>query len=137
MEQRLSRPLVEAVQRRDRDLASQLRRAISSISLNFAEGFGCTGGSARARFETARGSLNEAKTGIQLAVAWRYVSRADADAAAVVEALHALGGRVYGSYTNRSHFELLTLQQGPSYLRQGVAPESNLMRYLPRDDLGW
>jgi hypothetical protein len=58
------------VQRRDRDLASQLRRAISSIALNLAEGLGCTGGSARARFETARGSLNEAKTGIQVAVAW-------------------------------------------------------------------
>jgi len=90
----LARPLVDAVQRRDRDLASQLRRAISSIALNLAEGFGCTGGSARARFETARGSLNEAKTGIQVAVAWGYVSRADA--APVVEALHALGGRVYG-----------------------------------------
>ena len=51
-----ARPLVEAIQRRDRDLASQLRRAISSVALNLAEGFGCTGGCARARFETARGS---------------------------------------------------------------------------------
>ena len=90
----LARPLVEAVQRRDRDLASQLRRAISSVALNLAEGLGCTGGTARTRFETARGSLNEAKTGIQVAVAWGYVSRADA--VAVLEALHALGGRVYG-----------------------------------------
>jgi len=36
----LARPLIEAVYRRDRDLALQLRRAISSVALNLAEGFG-------------------------------------------------------------------------------------------------
>jgi four helix bundle protein len=90
----LCRPLVEAVQRKDRDLASQLRRAISSITLNLAEGFGCTQGHARLRFETALGSLNEAQAGIQLALAWGYVSNA-----AVADALAAmsrLGGRIVG-----------------------------------------
>ncbi len=90
----LARPLIEAVYRRDRDLASQLRRAISSVALNLAEGFGCTGGSARARFETARGSLNEAQTGIRIAVAWRYVSQAAASE--LLESMHSLGGRVFG-----------------------------------------
>jgi four helix bundle protein len=33
----LARPVVETVQRKDRDLASQLRRAISSVALNLAE----------------------------------------------------------------------------------------------------
>jgi four helix bundle protein len=89
-----ARSLVEAIQRRDRDLASQLRRAISSVALNLAEGFGCTGGCARARFETARGSLNEAHAGVRVAVAWRYVSQAAADE--VLESIHALGGRVFG-----------------------------------------
>ena len=36
----LARPLVEAIARRDRDLASQVRRAFSSVGLNVAEGAG-------------------------------------------------------------------------------------------------
>ncbi len=90
----LCRPIVEAVQRRDRDLASQLRRAISSITLNLAEGFGAAKGNSRLRFETALGSLNEAQAGIQVALAWGYVSNA-----ATVDALGAmsrLGGRIAG-----------------------------------------
>ncbi len=47
------RPLLDAVQRRDRDLASQLRRALSSVPLNLAEGFGLRGGNSRLRFQSA------------------------------------------------------------------------------------
>ena len=90
----LARPLVEAIQRKDRDLASQLRRAVSSIALNTAEGFGTAPGNARLRFQTARGSLNEAQAGIRVAVAWGYVS--DAAASDVLQSLHTLGGRIYG-----------------------------------------
>ncbi len=90
----LARPLVEVVQRKDRDLASQLRRAISSIALNLAEGLASAGGNARLRFETARGSLNEAQTAIRVAVAWGYVS--DDAARHVLESMNVLGGRVYG-----------------------------------------
>ena len=89
-----SRPLVEGIQRKDRDLANQLRRAISSIALNLAEGFGNSSGNSRLRFESARGSLNEAQAGIRVAVAWGYVSQSATDA--VLESMHALGGRVYG-----------------------------------------
>src|SRR6185295_20305042 len=52
-----ARPLVAAVARRDRDLASQIRRALSSVALNLSEGFGSASGNARLRFESARGSL--------------------------------------------------------------------------------
>ena len=99
----MARPLVETIQRKDRDLASwffnhssasQLRRAISSVVLNLAEGFGTAQGNSRLRFETARGSLNEAQAGIRVAVAWGYVSHASASP--VVESMHCLGGRVYG-----------------------------------------
>jgi len=90
----LSGPLVEAVQRRDRELASQLRRSISSISLNLAEAFGTTAGNARLRFQTALGSLNEAETAIRVAIAWGYFKQEAARPA--LESLHVLGGRVVG-----------------------------------------
>jgi len=90
----LSRPLVEAVQRRDRDLASQLRRAISSISLNLAEGFGNAAGNSRLRFQSALGSLNEAETALRVAIAWGYFS---ADAAlGTFASIKSLGGRIVG-----------------------------------------
>ena len=90
----LSRPLLEVVQRKDRDLASQLRRAISSIALNLSEGFGAGAGNARLRFESALGSLNEAKTAIRVAAAWGYFASQAAQPA--IEELNVLGGRIAG-----------------------------------------
>ncbi len=99
----LSRPLVEAVQRKDRDpaswffnhsSASQLRRAISSICLNLSEGFGCAGGDSRLRFQTALGSLNEAQTALRVAIAWGYFS--PEAARATLESMSTLGGRIVG-----------------------------------------
>jgi four helix bundle protein len=90
----LARPLVEAIARKDRDLASQVRRAISSISLNAAEGRGAVAGNSRLRFETALGSLYEAQAGIRLAVAWGYISQTATDE--LLASLHCLGGRLFG-----------------------------------------
>jgi len=89
----LARPLVEVVKRKDRDLASQVRRAISSIALNLAEAQGNAGGNSRLRFETALGSLYEAQAGVQLAVAWGYVTQAVANE--LLQAMNRLGGRVF------------------------------------------
>ncbi len=72
---RTKSPLVEAIQRKDRDLASQVRRAVSSIALNAAEAQGNAGGNSRLRFESALGSLYEAQAGVRLAVAWGYFSQ--------------------------------------------------------------
>ena len=99
----LCRPLIEVIQRKDRDLASwffnhfsasQVRRAVSSISLNLAEAFGTAAGNARLRFETARGSMYEAQAGIRVAVAWDYLSAEQVQPAVV--AIDKLGGRVFG-----------------------------------------
>ena len=70
-----ARPLVSTIARRDRDLASQVRRALSSIALNAAEGFGTEAGNARLRFQTAHGSLSEAEVALELAVAWGYLEK--------------------------------------------------------------
>jgi four helix bundle protein len=90
----LVRPIVDSVARRDRDLASQIRRATSSVGLNVAEAFGTAAGNARLRFETARGSLYETQAGIRIALAWGYVN--EQDIAAPLAASDDLAGRLYG-----------------------------------------
>jgi four helix bundle protein len=82
------------MQRKDRDLALQVRRALSSVGLNVAEAFGSAAGNARLRFESARGSLYEAQAGIRIAIAWGYFD--EPQAAAVFAALDDLAGRLYG-----------------------------------------
>ncbi len=92
------RPIVSSVRQHDRDLSDQLRRALSSISLNIAEGDGSRGGNRVARFSTALGSTREARAALRVAAAWGYVSRADVDAGdamldRVAAMLHRLGAR--------------------------------------------
>jgi four helix bundle protein len=90
----LARPLVEATARRDRDLGSQLRRALSSVALNVAEGFGSQAGNARLRFESARGSLYESQAALRVAGAWGYVEQPRMKA--TLDALDRIAKRLYG-----------------------------------------
>jgi four helix bundle protein len=82
---RLLRPLVERIQRKDRNLADQLKRAATSVVLNLAEGAHTQAGNRRLRFETARGSVNEARAALRVACAWGDVSDGEA---ADVDALY-------------------------------------------------
>ena len=91
---RLVRPTIAVVGRVDRDLASQIRRATSSIGLNVSEAFGAQAGNSRVRFETARGSLYEMEAGLLMAEAWGYV--AEADIARALTEIRSLGARIYG-----------------------------------------
>jgi four helix bundle protein len=50
------RPLLAQIERRDRDLGRQLRRASSSVALNLAEGMYSRGQLRTARYHTALGS---------------------------------------------------------------------------------
>ena len=67
------RPTLESIRMQDRDLHNQLRRALSSVSLNIAEGEWRRNGNARIRFETAMGSANESARCLRTADALGYV----------------------------------------------------------------
>jgi len=66
-------PLLAAIERRDVDLARQLRRALASVALNMAEASGNEGGTRRQRFLSALGSLRESVAGLEVAQAFGYV----------------------------------------------------------------
>jgi four helix bundle protein len=66
------RPAMEAIEKKDKDLARQLRRAASSVLLNIAEGSGSTGGTRRERYRSALGSAREVAACLDFARACRY-----------------------------------------------------------------
>ncbi len=66
-------PIVARVNRRDRKLADQLRRAAQSVVLNIAEGRGNKDGNAELRFATACGSAKEVRAALGIANTWGYI----------------------------------------------------------------
>ena len=67
------RDVVPAIKKYDKDLADQLARAASSVTLNLGEGSRSTAGNQRARFESAHGSANEVKAALQVAASWGWI----------------------------------------------------------------
>ncbi len=67
------RPALEALARRDRSLADQLRRSASSVVLNLAEGARRAGKDRLHFYRIAAGSAAETRSGLGLAGAWGYV----------------------------------------------------------------
>jgi four helix bundle protein len=66
------RPMLSAIERRDSDLARQLRRCASSVVLNIAEGSGSFGRVRTARYRTALGSARETLACLRTAEAFGY-----------------------------------------------------------------
>jgi four helix bundle protein len=87
---RMMRPLLAAIERRDKDLGSQLRRASSSVVLNVAEGSGSVGGVRTQRYRTALGSARETISCLLVAEAFGYIESLPA-------ALHSALDRVVGT----------------------------------------
>src|SRR5664279_131165 len=71
------RPLLSQIERRDRDLGRQLRRASSSVALNLAEGMYSRGELSTARYHTALGSMRESFSCLEVAHAFGYVRALD------------------------------------------------------------
>ena len=64
---------IDCVAQHDADLARQLRRALTSIPLNIAEGEARWNGHGRQRFESAMASANEVHACLRVADALGYV----------------------------------------------------------------
>ena len=71
------RPVVEQIERKDRDLARQLRRASASVALNVSEGSGSYAGTRRERYRNALGSARETGACLDVAMALGYVGEVD------------------------------------------------------------
>jgi four helix bundle protein len=73
------RGMLAAIEKRDPDLARQLRRAASSVVLNVAEGSGSFGRMRTARYRTALGSARETLACLRVAEAFGYVHTVPAE----------------------------------------------------------
>ncbi len=71
------RPVIEQVERSDRDLGNQLRRCAASVALNMAEASGSRGGNRNVRYRSALGSARETTACLDVAVALGYVESVD------------------------------------------------------------
>ena len=67
-------PTLDQIAQHDGDLHRQIKRALSSVALNIAEGAWRRNGNARLRFETAMGSANEVHMCLRTADALGYIS---------------------------------------------------------------
>ena len=88
-------PVLEKIAMCDGDLHRQMRRALTSIPLNIAEGEWRRNGNARMRFETAMGSANEVPACLETAGAHGYVEADAKDIDAldkIARTLHRLIG---------------------------------------------
>jgi four helix bundle protein len=86
------RPIVDAVAKRDANLADQMRRAATSVVLNLSEGSRRVKGNQQRAYEIAHGEAREVRGCLECAAAWGYVI----DAQAALQKLDRLLGLCWG-----------------------------------------
>jgi len=91
---RLLRPLLVAIERHDKDLGNQLRRASASVALNMAEGSGSSGGTRQQRYRTALGSARESGACLDVALALGYLDEVDPEVLQKLDAVRATLARL-------------------------------------------
>jgi four helix bundle protein len=77
------RTIVPQIERHDRDLADQIKRAASSVALNLAEGQRLTKGNKPKHYAIAHGSANEVRAAVETAIAWGWIDGAEKQLAAI------------------------------------------------------
>ncbi len=88
------RPVLAQIEKHDRDLGNQLRRASASVALNLQEGSGSVGGVRNARYRTALGSARETGACLDVAEAFGYVESVDAGLLQELDQVRAILVRV-------------------------------------------
>ena len=73
------RPLLETISQHDPDLGRQMRRALTSVPLNIAEGSSSRGRNRNARYHTAADSMREVSAAIDVAEAFGYITSAPSE----------------------------------------------------------
>lgn len=66
-------PIAAKIERSDRDLADQLRRAATSVVLNLGEGARSMKGNKPKHFAIAHGSAGEVRAALDAAVGWGWI----------------------------------------------------------------
>jgi four helix bundle protein len=84
------RPVVGSIERRNSDLARQLRRAASSIVLNISEGSYARGRNRAALYHVALGSAKETRACLDVALAFGYVETVDGEILAQLSSICAV-----------------------------------------------
>jgi len=86
----LLRGVLTQIERHDRDLGNQLRRASASVALNIAEASGSHGGTRLARYRTALGSARETGACLDVALALGYIEQVDEGVVAQLDEVRAM-----------------------------------------------
>jgi len=71
------RPVIGEIERKDADLARQMRRATSSVALNMSEGMYSRGKNRGARYHNAMGSMRETLSCIEVGVALGHIDEVE------------------------------------------------------------